>query len=352
MSKRPAFQYYPGDFKRDTALQSCGFYARSVWREMMDLMHDGEPYGHLTANGEQITAAELSRIVGEPVRKVSAAIDELERKKIFSRTDCGVIFSRRMVRDEELRAKRGAGGRLSLNHPDVPKPKDRSKDTTKDTLRPSLGGSPASAYSSAPSSAFEIIDWAEVEKMDVENFVSLAMQTANGGMIAAGIEFNPIMGNHRSRQNVFDWLEAGVSRQTILETVQSAAKAAGKQISSMKYFTNAVTNAHEKGKAVVIPEGSQAAEVAKKGVAANYPQSNQPRHGDPLAERDAADKKRVDAWQAEHKEEAKKLWESVRDELQGKGMDGLGGLNFQNLVDANYRRRVVTEILTPKALAS
>lgn len=154
MPKRPAFQWYPGDFKRDTALQSCSFYARSIWREMLDLMHDGEPYGYLTANGEPISIDEFARMIGEPQRKVHTATIELERKKVFSRTDEGVIYSRRMIRDEATRTKRAAGGKLSLMHPDVPRPKGgRHKDTTKDTLAPSLdtslGGSPASASASA-----------------------------------------------------------------------------------------------------------------------------------------------------------------------------------------------------------
>ncbi len=68
--KAPAFQWYPGDFKRDTALQTCSFEARSIWRVLMDMMHDGEPYGHLTAGGVVITVEEIARMEGLPAARV------------------------------------------------------------------------------------------------------------------------------------------------------------------------------------------------------------------------------------------------------------------------------------------
>jgi hypothetical protein len=110
MAKAPAYQWYPGDFRRDTALQSCDFISRALWREMLDLMHDAEPYGHLVAGGAAIGARELAKMVGLSTAKTQAALAELERKNVFSRTEAGVIYSRRMVRDEEVRQKRAAGG--------------------------------------------------------------------------------------------------------------------------------------------------------------------------------------------------------------------------------------------------
>lgn len=147
--KRPAYQWYPGDFKRDTAVQVCSFEARSLWREMLDLMHDGEPYGFLTAGGVPIQDGQLARMVGIPLKKCTAWLFELESRGVFSRTADGVIYSRRMVRDERVRNARAAGGGKSLNHPDVPQPKDHIKDGGKDTFDPSLGGSPAVAVAVA-----------------------------------------------------------------------------------------------------------------------------------------------------------------------------------------------------------
>ncbi len=130
--KRPAYQWYPGDFRRDTAVQACPLLVRGLWREMLDLMHDGEPYGHLTAGGVAITEQQLARIVGESIRRICEALQMLEERQVFSRTPDGVIFSRRMVRDEEIRRRRAEGGKDSEKNPRVPRAKDGGKDGLKD----------------------------------------------------------------------------------------------------------------------------------------------------------------------------------------------------------------------------
>lgn len=113
--KRPAFQWYPGDHRRDTGLQACSFEARALWREMLDLMHDGDPRGHLTAGGVAITVDQLARLVGVPAPKAKRWIAELEERKVFGRTAAGVIYSRRMVKDSQLSQVRREAGRLGGN---------------------------------------------------------------------------------------------------------------------------------------------------------------------------------------------------------------------------------------------
>jgi hypothetical protein len=60
-------------------------------------MHEGNPYGHLEIDGLN-EADEIAAITGRPVSETKLALDELERRGVFSRTGGGVIFSRRMVR--------------------------------------------------------------------------------------------------------------------------------------------------------------------------------------------------------------------------------------------------------------
>lgn len=159
MKARPSLQFYPSDWLRDPGLRSCSLEARGLWIDSISFMHEGEPYGHLTLNGHDIEPATLARMVGSSLRDVQRALAELETAGVLSRTEKGTIFSRRMVRDEEVRNKRAEGGRLSLNHPDVPHKKDTGKDTFKDTLLPSshgsFGGSPSSSSSSSSSSSKE-----------------------------------------------------------------------------------------------------------------------------------------------------------------------------------------------------
>ena len=112
--KRPSFQFYPSDWLRDTALRSCSTGARGLWMDMICFMHEGNPYGYLKVGDKVIHAANLARMVGEPLEVVEGWLDELRVAAVFD-VDDGVICSRRMIRDEELRQKRSEGGKLGGN---------------------------------------------------------------------------------------------------------------------------------------------------------------------------------------------------------------------------------------------
>src|SRR5260363_9427 len=109
--KRPSFQFYHAEWRKDSALQSCSIAARGLWIEMMCIMHECEPYGYLSINGHAMNAAQLARLVGE-----------FEKAGVFSRTETGCIYSRRMVNDERIRTVRAESGKLGGN-PDLLKQK-------------------------------------------------------------------------------------------------------------------------------------------------------------------------------------------------------------------------------------
>ena len=110
--KRPSFQFYPGDWRRDPALCSCSMAARGLWIDMMCIAHESEEYGVLSLNDKPMTVQQISRVVGEVPAVVAKLIDELESSGVFSRNDRGAIFSRRMVKDEAVRNTRAAGGEV------------------------------------------------------------------------------------------------------------------------------------------------------------------------------------------------------------------------------------------------
>lgn len=143
--KRPSFQFYPGDWLRDAALRSCSVEARGLWIDMLCLMHDGTPYGYLRVSSKDILPTILARIVGASLPAVEGYLLELESAGVFSREGT-TIFSRRMIRDEEIRTKRAIGGHLSTNNPNVPKKKDKTKRVS---FGPSFGVSPSSSSSSS-----------------------------------------------------------------------------------------------------------------------------------------------------------------------------------------------------------
>jgi len=158
VSRRPSFQFYPNDWRTDLKLRMCSIGARGLWVDMMCLMNEGEPYGHLVLERGPVEPRELAKLVGESLGQVKRWLSELEHNGVFSRTDAGVIYSRRMVRDEHNRQVRAAGGHKSQEHPDVPKSKkpkgpQRTPERTVGRIPspPSLGGSPSSSSSSSPS---------------------------------------------------------------------------------------------------------------------------------------------------------------------------------------------------------
>jgi hypothetical protein len=112
--KRPSFQFYPSDWLRDTALRSCSTGARGLWIDMICFMHEGSPYGYLKVADKVILPSNLARMVGETMEVVEGWLNELKEAGVYD-TDNGAIFSRRMIRDEELRQKRAEGGKLGGN---------------------------------------------------------------------------------------------------------------------------------------------------------------------------------------------------------------------------------------------
>ncbi len=121
---RPSFQFYPGDYLRDMRLRQCSAESRGVWMDMLCLMHQGLPYGHLRDESGDIAIKSLARLVGLSPSQLGKCLSELESHGVFSRDEKGGIFSRRMARDEEIRLARANGGSASLKNPSVPRKKD------------------------------------------------------------------------------------------------------------------------------------------------------------------------------------------------------------------------------------
>lgn len=146
--KRPAFQFYPGDWQHDAALHSCSVSARGLWIEMMCIMHQASPYGFLVLNGKGIDPAQLARIIGAQEKEVSKWLAELDSAGVYSKDEKGVIYSRRMVRDEQLRTIRAEAGKLGGN-PALLGHKVNQMTTTKDKVKPTPSSSSSSSSSKA-----------------------------------------------------------------------------------------------------------------------------------------------------------------------------------------------------------
>lgn len=125
--KRPAFQFYPADWRKDPALSSCSLAARGLWIELICIAHESDRYGHLSVNGRAMTPAQLARMVGESPKTFDKLLQELEDAAVFSRDEDGVIYSRRMLKDEHIRNVRAASGKQGGN-PNLLKQKVKQND--------------------------------------------------------------------------------------------------------------------------------------------------------------------------------------------------------------------------------
>jgi hypothetical protein len=102
---------------KDPELRAVSPAARGLWIDMLCLMFECDRRGYLQFNnGKIVTAEHLARMTGSSTDDTSRWLQELENSGVFSRTDDGTIFSRRMLRDEKERSRvRAAVTKLRCN---------------------------------------------------------------------------------------------------------------------------------------------------------------------------------------------------------------------------------------------
>lgn len=96
--KRPALQFYIGDWKKDPELRACSLAARGLWIDMLCLMYESPRRGYLIIKDKPPSVPSLARIVGADVADVERLLKELDDMGVYSIED-GAIYCRRMVRD-------------------------------------------------------------------------------------------------------------------------------------------------------------------------------------------------------------------------------------------------------------
>jgi len=108
-------KFYTSDWRSDPCLRMCGIASRGLWIEMICIMHEATPYGHLLVAGHCPTDAQLAVLVGTTPDQVAAMLGELESAGVFSRTREGVIYSRKMTRAAKKAATARNNGRKGGN---------------------------------------------------------------------------------------------------------------------------------------------------------------------------------------------------------------------------------------------
>lgn len=129
-------RFFWNDWRSDPKLRMCSLAARGLWLEMLAVMSEAEPRGHLLINGLSPSLSTLSTLLNTHHKTLKALLNELESYGVFSRDENGVIYSRRMVRDEAKAAERRRCGSMGGN-PDLKvqhKVEDKIQDKAQDNV--------------------------------------------------------------------------------------------------------------------------------------------------------------------------------------------------------------------------
>ena len=101
MGKAPSFQFYPGDWRRDTQVQMASMETRGVWIEMLCCMWDAPERGKLVGTQKQ-----LCRLLHCDEDELQRSLEELQRLQIADVTNGHndvTVVNRRMSREEKQR---------------------------------------------------------------------------------------------------------------------------------------------------------------------------------------------------------------------------------------------------------
>jgi hypothetical protein len=114
--RSPWRKWYPQDWRADAPLRMCSFAARGLWIDLLGLMHESTPVGFLLVNGVPPSLRQLQGLLGGTEKEIKKLLTELGNANVYSVTgkafpadlgkliptglSSGILFSRRMVRDE------------------------------------------------------------------------------------------------------------------------------------------------------------------------------------------------------------------------------------------------------------
>ena len=206
MTKRPAFQFYPSDWRKDSGLRLCSIAARGLWVELMCIAHEGDEYGKLKQNGRGFSHKTLGKLVGLSPQTCLKLLKELEENRVFSRDDDGTIYSRRMVRDEEIRNIRAESG-IKGGNPNLlgnlVKQNGKQKPTPSSSSSTSSSSSNTSSNEEvgAPKKTYLLDDefWAEMRRHYPNIDVDAESRKMDAWLLARP-------GRKKTRQFVINWL--------------------------------------------------------------------------------------------------------------------------------------------------
>ena len=111
----PAMPFYFGDWRKAPEIRALDLDVRMIWFEMLGLMWESTERGYLTLNMRPVSNSVITRMLGTDIVTFDRALQQLNDFNVFSRREDGAIFSRKMVRDEELRLSKSKAGKTGMD---------------------------------------------------------------------------------------------------------------------------------------------------------------------------------------------------------------------------------------------
>jgi hypothetical protein len=232
--KAPAFQFYPGDWRKDPELRSVSLTARGLWIELMCLMHESSRPGFLqTKTGKGYTNQQLSQMVGTDIQTIEICLTEIEANGVSHREEgTGILYSKRMVEDARISKVRREAGKQGgnpklLNQNSNQNTTPSSSSTTSTSITPSGTNTPltpqgGNGRESKPPSQTDIDFeedwkqfWVKVGKESARIAYGKARKRAGREDIMRGVfVLGPLILEHAKRQGITPvhpatWLNAG-----------------------------------------------------------------------------------------------------------------------------------------------
>jgi hypothetical protein len=110
MAKNPSSIFYWNDWTGDLELKKCSRAAQGFWMQLLAIAAAATPRGQVIVGDKPCTVDDLARLLGDRARDIKRWLTELEANNVFSRTEDGTMFCRRMVREaanrSQMKAKR------------------------------------------------------------------------------------------------------------------------------------------------------------------------------------------------------------------------------------------------------
>lgn len=98
-------KFYWDAWLNDINLQSCDLAAQGLWINLIAIMHKSDQIGYLVINGRPMTVFDIAKRVGIRKDRTGRLLKKLIDNDVCSVTDEGILYCRRIIREEKRRFK-------------------------------------------------------------------------------------------------------------------------------------------------------------------------------------------------------------------------------------------------------